>query len=519
MTNTIYVTVDMMYVKNLTRVKNWKMSMFGPGSSIEYSASNDDHYVAQVAKHIGADTVLNKRTIIDIITNQYCFPDDQRTLMWRYLLHIPMNEQQYSLLASQQIHPAVKQLTLTLPIKYTTISNRLSRLLSTLMYWHPPLAECDWLPALVFPFLRIFERDSLITFEVIATVIMNWCKEWLNFIPNPPITVLSRIDRIVTEHGGKSPIAVTWPALRSFFGEVATSEAACTLFDNIIASHPSFIEYLVASFALIKGNKVIDHHNCKTVINRARLFFEQDQNRDPHIDPFTPLPRGSYPIIPIVKKTPLWKEQELARIKLESEAEQQKVEYKVDIEKESALIERKRRNWMAERAVLREIEEEQMAEFRRREKEILVRENQKEELTLELKRERLRKRRIEEEQAMEEWRNDCARVQNEMRSIVDSRRQTWSKWIDIKEDAAKQAHEQVEEELEMIRQRDEMRRIEIEKHDKAMELGAKEEQEILAKATQRSQQLEDERFKLRETLEMARRRSAEKFSKKINRFN
>ncbi|EAY01099.1 hypothetical protein TVAG_442100 [Trichomonas vaginalis G3] len=495
------------------------MSMFGPGSTIDYSISNDDHYMAQIAKHVGADAVLNKKTLVDIITNQYCFPDDQRVLTWRYLLHIPMNEQEYTLLASQQLHPAVRQLTLSLPIRYTSISNRLSRLLSTLMYWHPALAECDWLPALVFPFLRVFERDSLITFEIVATVIMNWCKEWLNFIPNPPITVLSRIDRIVAAHGGKSPISVTWPALRSFFGEVATTEAALILFDNIITSHPCFIEYLVASFAMIKGNKVVDVHNYKIVINRARQFFEEDENKNLNLEPFHPLPRGSYPIISIVKKTPLWKEQELARIKLESEQEQKKDEEKVDIERESALIERRRRNWMAERTVLREIEEEQMAEFRRREKEILMRENQKEELNLEIKRERLRKRRIEEENAMDEWRADCAKVQNEMRQIVDSRRQTWSKWINTKENAAKLAHEQVEEELEMIRQRDEMRKQEILKHDKAMEEGAREEQEILNLATQRSQQLEDERFKLRETLEMARRKSAEKFSKKGGRVS
>ena len=163
------------------------MSMFGPGSTIDYTSHDDDNYIAKVAKHVGANSLLNKKNLIDIIQNQYSFPDEQRVVMWRYLLHLPMNEPQYTLLASQQLHPAVRQLTSSLPIKYTSISTRLSRLLSALMYWHPPLAECDWLPALVFPFLRVFERDSLVTFEVVATVIMNWCQEWLNFIPNPPI--------------------------------------------------------------------------------------------------------------------------------------------------------------------------------------------------------------------------------------------------------------------------------------------------------------------------------------------
>ena len=495
------------------------MSMFGPGSTIDFSVQNDDHYIAQVAKHVGAKTVLNKKTLIDIIQNQYSFPDDLRLIMWRYLLHLPMNEQQYTLLASQQLHPAVRQLSSSLPIKYSSISTRLSRLLSALMYWHPPLAECDWLPALVFPFLRLFERDSLITFEVVATIIVNWCQEWLNFIPNPPITILSRIERIVAAYGGRAPLSVTWPALRSFFGEVATTEAALVLFDNIITAQPAFIEYLVASFALIKGQKVIDHHNVRTVIDRARKMYEETKDRNHDLETFHPLPKGMYPIIPIVKKIALWKEKELERIKNESEEVQKKEEAMVDIEKESALIERKRRNWMAERTVLREIEEEQMAEFRRREKEILMRENQKEELALAIKRERLRKRRIEEENAMEEWRNDCTRVQQEMRSVVDSRRITWAKWIALKEDAAKLAHEEVEEELELLRERSMTRKQEMQKHNEMMEQGAREEQEILAKATQRSQELEDERFKLRETLESARRKQQEKYFKKPTNQN
>ena len=145
-----------------------------------------------------------------------------------------------------------------------------------------------------------------------------------------------------------------------------------------------------------------------------------------------------------------------------------------------------------------------------------MRENQKEELALALKREKLRKRRIEEENAIEEWRNDCSRVQSEMRSVVDSRRITWAKWISIKEDAAKLAHDEVEEELELLKHSDNIRKLEMNKHNQTMEQTAREEQEILSRATQRSQELEEERFKLRETLESARRKQQEKYFKRQN---
>lgn len=486
-------------------------TLFGPGSTVDYSSRNDDHYLAKVAKVIGANSIFNRRSLIDILISQYSFPDEQRIIMWRYLLHIPMNEKQYTLLAAQQLHPAVRELSNSLPLKYTTIANRLCRLLSALMYWHPSLAECDWLPSLVFPFLRIFERDSLITFEVVATIITNWCQEWLHFVPNPPITVLSRIEKIALDNGGSAPLSVAWPALRSFFAEVATTEAALILLDNIISTKPVFIEYLVASFCLIKGSKVVDHLNVKTVIDRARKLYHKNQSDNPNDSEFKPLPVGMYPVLNIVKKTPMWRDQELNRIRNESKLEQDREEASNDIEREAARIERQRRNWIAERAILRQIEEEQMEEFRRREKEILVKENQKEELALQIRREQLRRRRIEEENAIEEWKRDCAKIQSEMRQVVDTRRATWARWIALKEDAAKLAQEEVESELELLRQRDKTHLEACTDHGNLINMVANEEQELLAKATAKSAELEEERAKLRQTLENARRRQAQIF--------
>jgi len=36
-------------------------------------------------------------------------------------------------------------------------------------------------------------------FEFVLALVFNWCGEWLNFVPNPPVTVLARIDRIAEE--------------------------------------------------------------------------------------------------------------------------------------------------------------------------------------------------------------------------------------------------------------------------------------------------------------------------------
>ena len=488
--------------------------MFLEGSSITSATEDEDHYVAQLAKQVGATAVLNRKTLMNIILRHYSFPNEHRVIIWRYLFRLPMNEEAYSLYAQQPTHPSIKSLQKTLPIRYSVLSNRLMRLLSSIIYWHPPLGECDWLPGLVFPFLRLFERDSIVSFEAIMTIISNWCSEWLTFIPNPPITVLSRIDRICKSEGGSAPLSVSWPALRSMFGEVATTEAALVMFDNILSSKPVFLEYLVASFALIKGQKIVNQGNVKHIIERARMLFEKDSTRNPNSSPFVPLPKGFYPVLNIVEKVPKWREKEVSRIRREAEAAKQQEELNYELEKEAARIERQRKNWMAERAILREIEEEQMEEFKRREMELLSKENYKEEMNKQLRMERLRNRRIEEENAMNEWKKDCERVQNEMNAAMKSRRETWSNWLHVKEEAAKLVEEEVRMEIELLRQRDYSHQKEVNHHNKMMEKAAAEEQEILDHAMKRSAELSNQKAELKRRLEEARQSVKKSYNKR-----
>jgi hypothetical protein len=354
----------------------------------------------------------------------------------------------------------------------------------------------------------MFERDSLALFEFLVTIICNWCSEWLHFIPNPPITVLSRIERIARAHGEDAPLSVAWPALRSFFGEVATTEAALVLFDNIVASQPVFLEYLVASFSLIQHEKVINERNVICIVERARKMYANYSIWNPNRTSFLPLPMGCYPVMPVVQKVANWRDREIARIRLEAEATKEEESIIDDIEIESAKIERQRRIWMAERSVLREIEEEQMEEFRRREHEIVAKEHMKEEMSLRLRRERLRARQVEEEAAIQEWRRDCQRVQNEMQQVSATRRSTWANWLTIKEDSAKLAQDEAKMELELLRSHDEMHAREIAAHNLAIEKAAKEEHDALNRAIERNSELENQKAVLKRKLDEAKQNQA-----------
>ena len=488
-------------------------SMFSQGSAIAVATEDTDHLVAQLAKEVGAKEILNRQMLVAIISNHHRFPSEHRVVVWRYLFKLPMNKKQYTLFASQQRHPAIRALALNLPVRYQIISNRLMRLLSVLTYWHPPLGECDWLPGLVFPFLRIFERDSLISFEFVLTLIYNWCPEWLYFVPNPPVTVLARIDRIARAFGGEAPVSVAWPALRSFFGEVATTEAALMLFDNIIAARPAFLEYLVAAFALIPGEKIVTESNVVHLIERAKRMYEKDFAKHANQAEFAPLPTGHYPVMEVVEKVPHWREREVERIRLEAEASRQQETLAKEIEREAVKIERQRKIWMAERALLREIEEEQMQEFRRREQEILMRESKQEEMALQLRRERIRTRRLEEEQAIEEWRRDCEKIQTEMCEVSTTRRATWANWLTIKEDAAQLAREEVQAELDFLKQRNDVHAKEMAKHRQQMADAASSDQKIISEIIRKNRQLEEEKYELRQQLDKARAEQAASFDK------
>lgn len=487
--------------------------MFNGGSAVNEATKDADHFVGSLAKRAGAKVLFDRKKLVDILKKDFSFPGEHRTIMWRFLLRLPMNVEQRKLLSSQPLHPRVTNLTKHLPIKSSSLTISLTNLLSCLIYWHPPLAECDWLPSLVYPFLKVYGGDRIETFETIVTVIMNWCTEWLNFVPNPPITSLSRIDQIARSMGGEAPLEVAWPALRSFFGEVATTETALILMDNILAAKPPFIEYLIASYALLPGDKVVDTTNIRYVIKRARKFFNMEAESNPNQAVFTPIPVGYYPILPIVAKSEMWRENELQRIRQEAEIHQQQSVLEQEIEDEATLLERRKKCWMAQRAVLREIEEEQMEEFRRREREAMIKETMEEEKQIAIRREQLRQRKAQEQTALAEWKADTERVQKELQKTTAMRRETWDRWLKLKEESAALMKEEIEMEMELLDEKDAVQNEQLTKHKEVFEETSREEQRIISEATKRSQELEDERSELMEVLERARKKKHEARSK------
>jgi len=67
------------------------------------------------------------------------------------------------------MHPAYVHLEKDYPVGDRSLLRRLARTLSALTHWAPVLGEVAFLPALAFPFVRLFKADLESCFEVLSS--------------------------------------------------------------------------------------------------------------------------------------------------------------------------------------------------------------------------------------------------------------------------------------------------------------------------------------------------------------
>ncbi|VDP76287.1 unnamed protein product [Echinostoma caproni] len=134
------------------------------------------------------------------------------------------------------------------------------RVTSCLAFWSPLFGETDWLPLFVFPFVKLFQSNVMHAFEVVATVLMNWCATWFEYFPNPPINILCMIENLLAHadpelynHFVRNEITTeiyAWPLLQSAFSEIFTENEWLILWDTILCHPPGLFLALVVAYAV-----------------------------------------------------------------------------------------------------------------------------------------------------------------------------------------------------------------------------------------------------------------------------
>ncbi|KFQ89694.1 TBC1 domain family member 31, partial [Phoenicopterus ruber ruber] len=330
---------------------------------------------------------LNKKRLQALLKGFGEYPAKYRMFVWRSLLQLPENHLAFSSLIDKGTHSAFVNIQNEYPIKSRKLLRVLQRTLSALAHWSAIFAETPYIPLLAFPFVKLFQNNQLICFEVVATVVVNLCQHWFEYFPNPPVNVLSMMENVLAHHDKEllqhlikynvTSQVYAWPLLETLFSEVLTREEWLKVFDNIFSNHPSYflmivVAYIICSRApLLHCDQTADfeyffHHrnnlDINVVIKEAYHLMEAtpvDIHPQRMLDDFIPLTKGQYPVFNKYPKFIVdYQTQERERIR------QDEIEYLR--ERQSAHeLEAKAQEWKAEdeawyrkQELLREAEEQ-----------------------------------------------------------------------------------------------------------------------------------------------------------------
>ncbi|KAM9644080.1 TBC1 domain family member 31 isoform 1-T1 [Morphnus guianensis] len=267
---------------------------------------------------------LNKKRLRALLKGFGEYPAKYRMFVWRSLLQLPENHLAFSSLIDKGTHSAFVNIQNEYPIKSMKLLRVLQRTLSALAHWSAIFAETPYIPLLAFPFVKLFQNNQLICFEVVATVVVNFCQHWFEYFPNPPVNVLSMLENVLAHHDKEllqhlitysvTSQVYAWPLLETLFSEVLTREEWLKVFDNIFSNHPSYflmivVAYIICSRApLLHCNQTADfeyffHHrnnlDINVVIKEAYHLMEAtppDIHPQNMLDDFIPLTKGQYPV-------------------------------------------------------------------------------------------------------------------------------------------------------------------------------------------------------------------------------
>ncbi|XP_061529879.1 LOW QUALITY PROTEIN: TBC1 domain family member 31 [Phycodurus eques] len=267
---------------------------------------------------------LNKTRLLGLLKTFGEYPGKYRMFVWRSLLCLPENYAAHSSLTDKGLHSAYLTLHEKYPIKSQKLQRGLQRVLSALSHWASIFGEVEYLPLLAFPFVKLFQNNPMLCFEVVATVLVNWCQHWFEYFPNPPLNILSMAENILAHHDkellqhlvdcGITSQLYVWPLLETLFSEVLTRDEWLRLFDNVFSNHPSFL--LMACVAYLtccreplllcsqkEDFEYFFHHrnnlDMEAMIKDAyRLMIKTPADIQPMrlLSDVTPLTKGQYPV-------------------------------------------------------------------------------------------------------------------------------------------------------------------------------------------------------------------------------
>ena len=157
------------------------------------------------------DIRLSKIKLDALLKTHGEFPAKYRCMIWRFLLEVPLNKAAFSIVSpakSSSMSTTTptrdhiefwQDLPQLYPLQNTKLATNLQTLLVSLSRWCELFSQVSFMPQFVFPFVRLFDNDTIACFETVATIILNECFSWFEMFPYHPVKVLSRLEKVLVD--------------------------------------------------------------------------------------------------------------------------------------------------------------------------------------------------------------------------------------------------------------------------------------------------------------------------------
>ncbi|XP_060536485.1 TBC1 domain family member 31 [Cylas formicarius] len=266
--------------------------------------------------------VLQVDKIKSVIREYQQIPDVYRTVLWEKILELPNNRKLYSTIANNVSIVAFKDLYSKFPLEDAALVKCLKNLLNNIVTWCPFFATVNYLPVLLFPFVKVFHKSPVICFELCCTIIINWCQHWFEYHPLLPMNVLAMIDNLFIEYDPDLlkhfreitlPSSVySWSLLETAFSEALTASEWVRFWDQVLINEPAFLICAVVAYNVLQRKALMRlnlhdlvnfYHTLKPVDVRKlisktyHILNNTSERMHPrqYLKPFRRLSRDTYP--------------------------------------------------------------------------------------------------------------------------------------------------------------------------------------------------------------------------------
>ncbi|KAL4161353.1 hypothetical protein PRNP1_001908 [Phytophthora ramorum] len=268
----------------------------------------------------------------------------------------------------------------------------------------------SYLPAVVYPFVKIFRENDLAAFEASVSVMLHWCGDFLVSLPYPPVFAMSAIEKELARRDAQlfdhftqyqvTSEAFAWSLLKTIFTEVLSEDEWMCLWDHlftfpdtpqllfvaVLAYLSYFRTALLAACDRFSIEQFFHQQNAIDIQKFVQLMvnlrdkldlseftaIENSGTREGH-GPYWPLSRGQYPAFAHYPRFVVdFQISERNRIALEEAELSHKQKLFDQIEEESAKLKAEHEKWMKERKLVLEAEERRRKEAIAAEKERIL---------------------------------------------------------------------------------------------------------------------------------------------------